>query len=139
MSLSPSLTVALTPCYCGMLGGLHVLVGSLTFPSRGRMFEPSCFGRLLCHEAGLTYRPSLHFRYCVSCLTCSRDSQLLRHPAIDIGGIGPVFLAFGCYRPLAIAVRLVVFMSWLAPSLIPHRDVCLGLPALDACCAMSLG
>ena len=59
LSLSPSLTVALTPCCSGMLGGLSVLVGSLTYPSPGRMFEPSCHGRLLCHEAGLTYRPLL--------------------------------------------------------------------------------
>ena len=59
VSLSPSLTVALTPCYSGTLGGLSVLVGSLTYPSPGRMFEPFCFGRLWCHEAGLTYRPLL--------------------------------------------------------------------------------
>ena len=36
-----------------------VLVGSLTYPSPGRMFEPSCLGHLLCLEAGLTYRPLL--------------------------------------------------------------------------------
>ena len=59
VSLSPSLTVAMTPCYCGTLGGLSVLVGFLTSPLPERMFEPSCFGRLLCHEAGLTYRPLL--------------------------------------------------------------------------------
>ena len=28
--------------------------------------------------------PSSHFQDSVSCLTCSQDSQLLRHPAIDI-------------------------------------------------------
>ena len=49
----------MTPCYCGTLGGLYVLVGSLTYPSLGRMFEPSFFGRLLCLEAGLTSRPLL--------------------------------------------------------------------------------
>ena len=38
LALSPSLTVVMTPCYCGTLGGLHVLVGSLTSPSPGRMF-----------------------------------------------------------------------------------------------------
>ena len=38
---SLSFTVGLTPCYCGVLGGLHVLVGSLTSPSPGRLFEPS--------------------------------------------------------------------------------------------------
>ena len=59
VSLSPSLTVAMTPCYSSTLGGLSVLVGSLTYPSPGRMFEPSCFVRLWCHEAGLTYRPLL--------------------------------------------------------------------------------
>ena len=59
VSLSPSLTVAMTPCNCGALGGLYVLVGSLTCPSPGRMLEPSCLGHLLCHEAGLTYRPLL--------------------------------------------------------------------------------
>ena len=38
-----------------------VLVGSLTSPPPGRMFEPSCLRRLLCFEAGLTYRPLLAF------------------------------------------------------------------------------
>ena len=41
-----SLTVAMTPCNCGVLGGLYVLVGSLTYPSPGRMFGPSCCERL---------------------------------------------------------------------------------------------
>ena len=59
LALSPSLTVVMTPCYCGMLGGLHVLVGSLTYPSPGHMFEPSCFGHLQCLEAELTSRPLL--------------------------------------------------------------------------------
>ena len=45
---SPSFTVGLTPCYCGVLGGLHVLVGS----SPGRLFEPSYLGRLLCLRMG---------------------------------------------------------------------------------------
>ena len=49
---SPSFTVGLTPCYCGVLGGLHVLVGSLTSPSPGRLFEPSSLGRLLCLRLG---------------------------------------------------------------------------------------
>ena len=48
----PSFTVGLTPCYCGVLGGLHVLVGSLTSPSPGRLFEPSSLGRLLCLRQG---------------------------------------------------------------------------------------
>ena len=54
LALSPSLMVVMTPCYGGTLGGLHVLVGSLTYPSPGCMFEPSCFGCLQCLEAGLT-------------------------------------------------------------------------------------
>ena len=57
VALSPSLTVAMTPCNCGALGGLSVLVGSLPYPSLGRMFGPSCGGRLPCRETGLTYRP----------------------------------------------------------------------------------
>ena len=57
VALSPPLTVAMTPCNCGALGGLYVLVGSLTYPSPGRMFGPSCGGRLPCRETGLTYRP----------------------------------------------------------------------------------
>ena len=54
--------------------------------------------------------PSSHFQDSVSCLTCSHDSLLLRHPAIDLGGFDPVFLAFGCYWPLAFAVCWVVFV-----------------------------
>ena len=57
--LHPSLTVAMTPCNCGALGGLYALVGSLTYPSPGRMFGPSCGGSLPCREPGLTYRPLL--------------------------------------------------------------------------------
>ena len=49
--------VAMTLCNCGELGGLYILVGSLTYPSPRRMFELSCYGRLPCQEAGLTYRP----------------------------------------------------------------------------------
>ena len=49
---SPSFTVGLTPCYCGVLGGLHVLVGSLTSPLPGRLFEPSSLGRVLCLRPG---------------------------------------------------------------------------------------
>ena len=46
VALSSSLAVALTPCFCGALGGLSVLVGSLTSPSPGRMLGPSCRGHL---------------------------------------------------------------------------------------------
>ena len=38
VALSSSLTVALTPCDRGALGGLYVLVGSVTYPPPGRMF-----------------------------------------------------------------------------------------------------
>ena len=48
VALSSSLTVAMTPCNCGALGGLYVLVGSFTYPSPGRMFGPSYGGRLTC-------------------------------------------------------------------------------------------
>ena len=46
LALSSSLTVAMTPCDRGALGGLYVLVGSVTCPLPGRMFGPSCRGRL---------------------------------------------------------------------------------------------
>ena len=45
-ALSSSLAVTMTPCFCGALGGLYVLVGSLTYPSPGRMLGPSCSGHL---------------------------------------------------------------------------------------------
>ena len=41
VALSSSLSVAMAPCYCGALGGLSVMVGSLTYPSPGRMLGPS--------------------------------------------------------------------------------------------------
>ena len=52
LALSPSFMVVLTPCYCGMLGGLPVLVGSSTYPSLGRMLLPSSLGHLLCLRLG---------------------------------------------------------------------------------------
>ena len=85
VALSSLLTVAMTPCSCGALGGLYVLVGSSTYPSPGRMFGPSCCGHLTCRESGLTYRPPPHTSRTLSiALTDGRDSLLLRHPAIDI-------------------------------------------------------
>ena len=54
VALSSSLAVALTPCYCGALGGLTVLVGSLTSPLPGRKLGPSCHGHLACRVTGLT-------------------------------------------------------------------------------------
>ena len=68
---SPSFTVGLTPCYCGVLGGLHVLVGSLTSPSQGRLFEPSSLGRLLCLRLGCRTVPSSRFLNSVYYLACS--------------------------------------------------------------------
>ena len=46
VALSFLLTVAMTPCDRGALGGLYILVGSVTYPSPGRMFGPSCLGLL---------------------------------------------------------------------------------------------
>ena len=43
---SSSLKIALTPCVRGALGGLYVLVGSVTYPSLGCLYGPSCRGRL---------------------------------------------------------------------------------------------
>ena len=57
VALSSSLMVAMTPCHCGALGGLYIRVGSLTYPSPGRMFGPSCIGRLTWRVTWLTYRP----------------------------------------------------------------------------------
>ena len=72
---SPSFTVGLTPCYCGVLGGLHVLVGSLSSPSPGRLFEPSYLGRLLCLRLGCRTVPSSRFLDSVYYLACSLDSS----------------------------------------------------------------
>ena len=52
LALSPSFTVVLTSCYCGLLGGLPVLVGSSTYPTLGRMLGPSSIGHLLCLRLG---------------------------------------------------------------------------------------
>ena len=48
----PCFRLLQTPCYSGKLGGLPVLVGSLPYPSPGRMLEPSYIGRLLCLRLG---------------------------------------------------------------------------------------
>ena len=114
----PRFRLLQTHCYCGALGGFPVLVGSLPSPSSGRLFVPSCLGRLLCHEAGLTYRPLLALLglgLISAYLTCSQANRLLRLLAMDIGGVGPVFLALDCFRPLAFAICWVVFLSWLVP------------------------
>ena len=59
VSLSPSLKYALTPGHCVPLGGLHVLVGSSTSPSLGRMLGPSSIGLWLCWRLGCRPRPLL--------------------------------------------------------------------------------
>ena len=74
VSLSPSLTYALTPGHCVPLGGLHVLVGSSTYPSLGRMLGPSSIGLWLCWKLGCRPVPSSHFLGSVSYLACSLDS-----------------------------------------------------------------
>ena len=65
----------LTPCYCGVLGGLQVLVGSSTYPSLGRMLGPSYIGLWLCWRLGCRPVPSSHFLDSVYYLACSLDSS----------------------------------------------------------------
>ena len=72
---SLSFTVGLTPCYCGVLGGLHVLVGSSTYPLLGRMLGPSSFGLWLCWRRGCRPVPSSHFLDTVYYLACSLDGS----------------------------------------------------------------
>ena len=135
VSLSPSLTYALPHGHCVPLGGLHVLVGSSTYPSLGCLLGPSSIGLWLCWRLGCRPVPSSHFLDSVSYLACSLDCCSYGFLRWTSCGVCPVLLAFGCFRSLAIAVCLVVFSSWLALSLLPHRDVCLTLPTLDVCCA----
>ena len=75
LALSPSITVVMAPCYCGMLGGLHVLVGSSTSPSLGRMLGPSSIGLWRCCRLGCRPVPSSHFLDSVYYLACSLDSS----------------------------------------------------------------
>ena len=52
---------------------------------------------------GFLRNSSSHFPgLCRLVLTCSHDSLFLRYPAIDIVWRGPVFLALGFLRPLAL-------------------------------------
>ena len=75
VALSSSLAVGMTPCNCGALGGLFVLVGSLTYLSPGHMLGPSCSERLPCRETGLTYGPPPRTSRTLSiALTDGRDS-----------------------------------------------------------------
>ena len=119
----------MTPCYCGTLGGLSVLVGSLPSPSPGRMLEPSCFGRCCALRLGCRPVPSSHFQDSVSCLTCSHDSLLLRHPALDLGG-------FSLSSSLSVATDPLLLryagwsLSWLVHYLHPSTDACFVLPDL---------
>ena len=73
VSLSPSLTYALTHGHCVPLGGLPVLVGSSTYPSLGCMLGPSSIGLWLCWRLGCRPVPSSHFLDSVSYLACSLD------------------------------------------------------------------
>ena len=67
----PRFRLLQTPCYSGMLGGLLVLVGSLTSPPSGRLFEPSYMGRLLCLRLGGRLVPSSHLQDSVYGIACS--------------------------------------------------------------------
>ena len=120
----------MTPCYCGTLGGLSVLVGSLTYPSPARMFEPSCFGRLLYLEAGLTSWPLLALPG-----LCLMPDLWSRQPAPEASSdrhrwLWPCLPRFRLLLPLAFAVCWVVFMSGLVPYLHPSTDDGYDLPDL---------
>ena len=75
VALSSSLEVAMTPCFCGALGGLSVLVGSLTSPSPGRMLGPSWRGHLTWRVTRLTSGPTPRTSRTLSiALTAGQDS-----------------------------------------------------------------
>ena len=62
---------------------------------------------------GFLWNSSSHFPgLCCFVLTCSHDSLFLRYPAIDIVWHGPVFLALGFRRHLALCGS-----AWWSPSL----------------------
>ena len=94
VSLSPSLTYALTPGHCVPLGGLPVLVGSSTYPSLGRMLGPSSIGLWLCWRLGCRPVPSSHFLDSVSYLACSLD--LLQTPCYS-GMLGGLLVLVGSF------------------------------------------
>ena len=77
--------------------------------------------------------PSSHFQDSVSCLTCSHDSQLLRHPAIDIVWRWPCLPRFRllqtpCYCGVLGGLSVLVgFLTY--PSNRP-TDECYDLPGL---------
>ena len=85
MALSSSLMIALTPCVRCALGGLYVLVGSVTYPSPGCLYGPSCRGCLKWWETGLTYHPPPRTSRTLSIALIFRHASLvLMRPAIDI-------------------------------------------------------
>ena len=97
-------------------------------------------GHLQRRVTGLTYGPPPRSSRTLSiALTYGYKSLFLMHPVIDIVWRWPCLPRLRLLWPLAITVLLVVFTSWLAPSIIPHRDVCLDLPAMDACRVEGLG
>ena len=73
VSLSPSLMYALPHGHCVPLGGLHVLVGSSTYPSLGCLLGPSSIGLWLCWRLCCRPVPSSCFLDSVSYLACSLD------------------------------------------------------------------
>ena len=85
---------------------------SLTRHSHRVMF----LGHLTRRVTGLTHCPPPRSSRTLSfALTYSHDSLILMHPAIDIVWRCPCLPRLRLLRPLVIAVRLVVFTSWLAP------------------------
>ena len=73
-------------------------------------------GHLRCRVTGLTYCPPPRTSRTLSiALTYRQASLVLMHPAIDIQWRWPCLPRLRLLWPLAIAVRLVVFTSWLAP------------------------
>ena len=130
LALSSSLCVAMTPCYCGTLGGLSVLVGSLPFPSMGRKFGPSYLGRLLCCGWVDVPSPPRTSRTLLTCLTgcqCGSSCSIQRWTQY---GCGPVFLAFGLLRPLACAPAWWSIGPGWCLNLIPTPVNCSDLPDL---------
>ena len=105
---------------CGLLLGvtalaLYVSFGYLFYACAslkcpmGLCYMDTCSGECL----GFLQNSSSPFPgLCRFVLTCSQDSLFLRYPAIDIVWRGPVFLAFGFQRHLALRGS-----AWWSPSL----------------------
>ena len=80
---------------------------------------------------GFLRNSSSHFPgLCHLVLTCSHDSLFLRYPAIDIVWRGPVFLALGFLRHLALRGS-----AWWSPGLgwCSHQSFGSALPDFDTC------